>query len=140
MSPSADSAIPPKLDRPDPALFGPKGAVRASEKLLLVCSINSLSSENWSWVDREVSEALAEEREHLKSTGESVNVIVPLDLDGFLFSEDCTYHRRQDLRDRVAARYHAKEGDSDPFEGETRRLLQALRSERPPGIFDWGAD
>ena len=121
----------------DESLFGPKGAVRKSEKLLLVCSRNSLSPENLSWVNREVSEAMAMEREHLTKTGESLKFIIPIDIDGFLFSDDCHYSRRQDLRDRVAARFWS-EHDVDPYDKQLSKVLKALRANRVPGTFDWG--
>jgi len=62
------------LDRP---LLGPRGAVSKSGRVRPVCSANSLDPRNLAWVDCEVSEALAIERQHLQDTGEHLQMIIP---------------------------------------------------------------
>ncbi len=68
--------------------------LRLSDKVLLCCSENSLR--NSVWVDREIAIALEKEQQLFKEHGEKTLAIVPLNLDGFLFSDEWAsgYRRR----------------------------------------------
>ena len=62
-----------------------EGAIRQVDKILLCCSEASLNS--W-WVDNEIGSALEKEQRLTKERGAKVMVIIPLNLDGYLFSDD----------------------------------------------------
>lgn len=67
-------------------------AVNQADKLLLLCSREVLAGPRggW-WVDREVTRSLQKEERLSRERNESVTCIIPVDLDGFLFSDECTY-------------------------------------------------
>jgi len=111
-------------------------SIRKSDRLLLICSKSSLTTENMAWIDREVDEAFAKEDQIQKLTGERPSVIIPIDIDGYLFSDECDYVRRQQLRDRVACRFKGWEGDDDLYRIQLEQLLKALKTRRAPTIFN----
>lgn len=87
-------------DKLDPHI---DAAIRGADKLVVFCSETSLSpGTNW-WVDREVGRALDEERERSRRKKNDTAVLVPVALDGYLFSDECTYSRKRDLTNRTVA-------------------------------------
>lgn len=91
-------------------------AIRTHDRVLLCCSESSLAS--W-WVKDEIRKAHEKERELGRE------IIIPLDLDGALFSwEDGL---APDLRSRLAARFKGWINDASIFHDEVERLLEALR-------------
>ena len=58
--------------------------IRLWDKVLLVCSKSSLSS--W-WVDNEVLSAFEKEQNLMKERNAKVGVLIPIDMDGFVFSQ-----------------------------------------------------
>ena len=58
--------------------------IREHEKILLCASEHSLSS--W-WVDAEIDAAFAKERELMQVTKRRALVLIPINLDGYMFSE-----------------------------------------------------
>ncbi len=56
------------------------------DKVLLCCSINSLTS--W-WVDNEVETAFEKERQLMRDRGTKIPVLIPMKLDGYMLSAEC---------------------------------------------------
>jgi hypothetical protein len=106
------------------------------DKVLLCCSKDSLSS--W-WVENEIAIAFAKEREFTKIRGKKVNVIIPIDLDGYIFSNDWKSGYREQIRRRLAANFIEWE-DPIAFSMEFKKMLKALRSDEgrelpPPSLL-----
>jgi hypothetical protein len=60
--------------------------IKLWDKLLLVCSKNSLSSKTGWWVEQEIERSLAKERE-LRKAGSEVSTLVPITIDNYIFTE-----------------------------------------------------
>lgn len=58
--------------------------IRLWDKVILVCSENSLSARSGWWVEQEIERALAKERK-LRSNGSALSVLVPITLDDYVF-------------------------------------------------------
>jgi hypothetical protein len=75
-------------------------AIRQSDKILLCCSRKSLTS--W-WVDSELDRVM-EKEQRLQAAGSNKHcVLIPLDLDGYLFSEEWRSGKAVTVRTRLAA-------------------------------------
>ena len=103
-------------------------AIRIHDRILLCCSETSLNS--W-WVKDEIRKA--QERERM----ESRLIIIPLNLDGYLF--EWNDGLASDLTSRLAADFTGWEHDNAKFEEQFERVLTALRTdekarEKPPEL------
>jgi hypothetical protein len=108
--------------------------IRLWDKILLCCSHHSLTS--W-WVDNEIEIAFQKERELMKERTTKVLTIIPLDLDGYLFSNDYVSGKRDQIRSRIAADFRGWETDNQIFENEFKRVVKALSTtstKEPPPI------
>jgi hypothetical protein len=94
--------------------------VRRNERVLLCASRSSLRS--W-WVDAEIAIAVEQERQITQRAGQAATKIIPLNLDGYMFSEEWTSQWAPLLRRRFAADF----SDSGRYERELERLISALR-------------
>lgn len=108
--------------------------IRLWDKMLLCCSENSLTS--W-WVDNEIGTAFEKEQQLMKDReGTKVQVLVPLNLDGYLFSDKWQSGYQAQVRRRLAADF-TEASDAGKFDEQVERLIRALRAdegarEKPP--------
>lgn len=95
------------------------------DRVLLCCSAHSLTS--W-WVDHEIGTALEKEQRLTKDRGRKTQVVIPLDLDGFLFSDAWTSGYRSQLRRRLAADFKTWKEVPGEFEKQVQNLIRALQT------------
>src|ERR1019366_6459563 len=102
--------------------------------VLLCASQSSLTS--W-WVNGEINRAFQKEAQIMKERGKKVLALIPLNLDGFIFSADYQSGKKAEITSRVAANFVGWEKDHARFGRELEKVTRALRTgeggrERPP--------
>jgi len=101
--------------------------IRDWDKVLLCCSKASLKK-SW-WCDGEVNRAFQKEEKLMKERGRKTLVLMPLNLDGFLFSDEYQSGKRAEITSRVAANFVGWKNDPALFERELERVIRALRAD-----------
>lgn len=99
--------------------------IRLWDKVLLCCSEASLTS--W-WVEEEIATAFAKEQQLKRERGVEALALIPLNLDGYLFTE-WNSGKTSIVRSRLAADFTGWETDNEKYEVELKRLVFALRAD-----------
>jgi hypothetical protein len=97
--------------------------IRLHDKVLLCCSKQALTS--W-WVHNEIGSAFAKEQQITKEHGEQVQVVIPLNLDGFLFSNGWKSGFRTQLLSRVAADFRNWKRNKAKYDLGIQHVARAL--------------
>lgn len=108
--------------------------IRLWDKVLLCCSKESLQS--W-WVNHEIEIAFEKEQQLRKKKSVETLALVPLNLDGYMFSGEWRDGKATQIKSRLAADFTGWENDNKKFEEQFERLVRALRAdasgrEHPP--------
>jgi hypothetical protein len=97
------------------------------DKFLLCASKNSLTS---SWVEDEIKTTLEKERALRKERGKPVLKLIPLNLDGYMFSPEWDLGvLANEIRSRVAADFRDWEKSSSNFAQQVDLVIKALRAD-----------
>lgn len=99
-------------------------AIRNSDKVLLCLSEQSLKS--W-WINNEIEAIIKREKELSRNQENPVSLLIPLDLDGYIFNVECQHRYKELLLSRDIALFAGWESDESIFERESIRLLEALK-------------
>lgn len=99
-------------------------AVHAGEKVLLCCSHASLQS--W-WVAPQVEQALRLEERLSRELGRPFQVLIPLNLDGFLFRADWRDWPQEPLTNRPITDFSDWDITPARFRAQLETVVQALR-------------
>jgi len=100
--------------------------IRLYDKLILICSENSLKN-SW-WVDNEITTVLEKEQQLMRDKGKKVLALIPVVLDGFLFSDE-VHGKATTIRSRVVGDFMGWDKEASKFEREFERLVTAMRAD-----------
>lgn len=106
---------------------GIQRGILTSEKVLLCASKASLTS--W-WVDSEINRAFQKEAHLMREKRGKVLSLIPLNLDGFLFSRDYRSPKKAEITSRVAANFVGWKKSHAVFDRELEKLICALRIDK----------
>lgn len=97
------------------------------DKVLLCCSEHSCNS---FWVNREITMAFSKEEQLFQKYGKHISILIPLNLDDYLFGEKWESGNRNEIRSRLAANFAGHKVSSAKFNAELHKVIKALRSDK----------
>jgi hypothetical protein len=101
--------------------------IRLWDKFLLCASKNSLTSP---WVEEEIATTLEKERRLRSERGKKVFKLIPLNLDGYMFSKAWVLGiHAEEIRSRVVADFRTWENNTVTFDEQVNRVIKALRAD-----------
>jgi hypothetical protein len=80
-------------------------------------------------VDKEIATAFDKEQALWKERSKKTLALIPLNLDGFMFSGEWRDGKAIPIKSRLAADFTGWETDNSKFEHEFERMVKALRSD-----------
>ena len=78
------------------------------------------------WIDKEIVRALGKERKLMKRSNKKGMALIPLNLDGYLLSDEYQSEMKQQLETRLAVDFTGWETDNAKFEEQFERVVKAL--------------
>lgn len=94
---------------------------------VLLCASQASLTSGW-WLDDEINRAFQKEAQIIKEHGKRVLALIPLNLDGFLFSADYQSGKKAEITSRVAANFVGWEKHHALFDRELEKVIRALRT------------
>ena len=79
-------------------------------------------------MDGEINRAFQKEAQVMNDRGKKVLALIPLNLNGFLFSADYQSGKKAEITSRVAANFVGWEKDHALFDRELEKVIRALRT------------
>ena len=110
--------------------------IKLYDKMVLVCSEASIKN-SW-WVENEIREAKNKENQLRESTGESIDIIVPITIDNYVFEEWDHKYKTYIMEKHIGDFRNWQ--DASAFEEALQKLMKALkvdrRGEAPPSVLN----
>ena len=100
--------------------------IKQSDRLLLVCSQNSLNPTTGWWVEQELERGLAKERE-LRRSGRQMRVIVPITIDDYVFIQWSSGYRSTVLERKIG---DFRDKRTEAYARSLQQLVAALDRDR----------